>query len=150
MALTAAISTSELERVAAAAYEGRRVRVSLASVGLTGYTVESTTANWDLAKITGNGYADYTEVVATGTYDNVTDNRYEMGGEDNDPYILAEFTATGGSLSWDRIYVVIGTDDGNGGWDEEPALHSLMVESPGVTIAAGQTVTYRIQLFVND
>lgn len=150
MTLTASISTGELARVAAAAYEGRRVRVSLANVALTGYTVESTRANWDLAKISGNGYADYTEVVDTGTYDNVTDNRYEMGGVTNDPYILAEFTATGGTLNWDRIYVVIGTDDGNGGWTEETTLHSLMVENPSVTIAAGQTVTYRIQLFVND
>lgn len=149
MALTAAISNGELTRVAAAAYEGKRVRVSLAAVGLSGYTVNSTRSNWDSIKLSGNGYADYTEAVATGAYDS-TDARYEMGGEDNDPYILAEFTATGGSLSWDRIYVVIGTDDGNGGWTEETTLHSLMVESPSVTIAAGQTVTYRIQLFVND
>jgi hypothetical protein len=73
-----------------------------------------------------------------------------MGGEDNDPYILAEFTATGGSLVYDRIFVVIGTDDGDGGWDEETSIHSLLVESPGVTIAPSTTVTYRIQLFVND
>lgn len=149
MALTAAISNNELARVGAVAYEGRRVRVSLANVALTGYSVNSTRANWDLVKITGNGYADYTEVVATGTYD-ATDGRYEMGGEDNDPYILAEFTADGGTLSWDRIYVVIGTDDGEDGWDEETYLHSLLIESPGVTLADGQSVTYRIQLFVND
>lgn len=149
MALTAAISNGELGRVAAAAYEGKRVRVSLASVGLSGYTVNSTKANWDSIKLSGNGYADYTEVVATGVYDN-TDGRYEMGGTVNDPYILAEFTATGGSLSWDRIYVVIGTSNGSGGWNEATLLHSLLVESPAVTLAAGQSVTYRIQLFVND
>lgn len=149
MALTAAISNGELARVGAVAYEGRRVRVSLASVGASGFTVNSTRSNWDSIKLSGNGYADYTEVVAEGTYDN-TDARYEMGGEDNDPFILAEFTATGGSLSWDRIYVVIGTDDGDDGWDEETTLHSLLVESPSVTLAPGQSVTYRIQLFVND
>jgi len=149
MALTASISNNELARVAAAAYEGKRVRVSLAAVGVSGFTKDSSRTSWDSIKLSGNGYADYTEVVATGAYDN-TDARYEMGGEDNDPYILAEFTATGGSLVYDRIFVVIGTDDGDGGWDEETSIHSLLVESPGVTIAPSTTVTYRIQLFVND
>ena len=149
MALTASISNNELARVAAAAYEGKRIRVSLAAVGTSGFTKESTRTSWDSVKLSGNGYADYTEVVATGVYDN-TDGRYEMGGEDSDPFILAEFSAAGGSLAYDRIFVVIGSDDGDGGWDEEPDIHSLLVESPGITLAPSTSVTYRIQLFVND
>jgi hypothetical protein len=149
MALTASISNNELARVAAAAYEGKRIRVSLAAVGTSGFTKESTRTSWDSVKLSGNGYADYTEVVATGVYDN-TDGRLEMGGEDNDPYIQATFTADGGTLTYDRIYVVIGTDDGDDGWDEENTLHSLLIESPAITLASGMTSTYRLQLFVND
>lgn len=149
MALTASISNNELARVAAAAYEGKRIRVSLASIGISGFTKESNRTSWDSIKLSGNGYADYTEVIATGIYDNF-DGRYEMGGENNDPFVIAEFTATGGALNYDRIYVVIGTDDGYDEWIEETSIHSLLVESPSVTIAPGTTVTYRIQLFVND
>lgn len=149
MALTAAISNSELARVAAAAYENKRIRVSLASVGLSGYTVESSRTNWDLVKISGNGYADHTEVITLGSYDSL-DARHELAAEDEGPFVLAEFTATGGTLYWDRIYIVIGTDDGVGGWTEEPFLHSLLVENPGITLAVGQSIVYRIQLFVND
>jgi hypothetical protein len=149
MTLTAAISTNELARVAYAAYAGRRVRVALANVGSTGYGVDSPVANWELAKIGGSGYADSTDVVDVGAYD-ATDARFELGSEADAPYILAEFTASGGALSWDRVFVVIGTDDGAGGWDEELYLHSLLVENPGVTLADGQSVTYRIQLYVND
>jgi hypothetical protein len=149
MALTAFISNGELERVAETAYVGRRVRVSLGLVGLTGYNVNSTRINWDSVKISGNGYADYTEVIDAGSYNNTT-GRWEMGGETNAPYITAVFEADGGSLAFDRIYAVIGTDDGDGGWDEEDTIHSLLVENPGITLAPGVSVTYRIQLFVND
>jgi len=149
MALTASISNNELARVAAAAYEGKRVRVSLASAGISGFTKESSRSSWDSVKLTGNGYADHTQVVATGVYDN-TDGRYEMGGVDDDPFILAEFSATGGALYYDRIYVVIGTDDGDDGWDEETTIHSLLIESPGITLPPDASITYRIQLFVND
>lgn len=139
MALSTAISPSEMGRVAALAYEGKSVRVSLASVGSSGFTVSSTVANWDSVKLSGNGYTDFTATVAAGGYD-ATDGRYEMGSSAGaNTYIDATFSATGGSLTYDRIYVVIGTNT---------YLHSLLTESPAVTLAAGQSVTYRIQLAV--
>lgn len=126
-------------RVAAAAYEGKTIRVSLASVGASGFTVNSTTANWDSVKLSGNGYADFTTTVATGGYD-ATDNRYEMGATAGaNTYVDAQFTATGGSLTFDRIYVVL---------QSGTSIHSLLTESPAVTLASGQSVTYRIQLAV--
>ena len=139
MTLTTAISPAEMGRVAAAVYEGQSVRVSLASVGATGFTVSSTVANWDTVKLSGNGYADHTDTVATGAYD-ATDGRYEMGASAGaNTYIDASFSASGGSLTYDRVYVVIGSST---------YLHSLLTESPAVTLADGESVTYRIQLAV--
>lgn len=139
MTLTTAISPGEMGRVAAAMYEGQSVRVSLASVGTSGFTVSSTVANWDTVKLSGNGYSDFTATVATGAYD-ATDGRYEMGASAGaNTYIDAAFSASGGSLTFDRVYVVIGTNT---------YLHSLLTESPAVTLADGQSITYRIQLAV--
>lgn len=109
MALTTAISSWELARIAAAAYEGKQVRVSLANVGSFSYTRESALADWDSIKISGNGYADYKTVIATGAYDN-TDSRYEMGAAAGaNTYVDAQFTATGAGYTFDRVYVVIGS-----------------------------------------
>jgi hypothetical protein len=147
MALTTAISTRELARIAAACFEGKRVRVSLASEQGSGANVESTLTAWDAIKVSGNGYADFTAVVATGAFD-ATDDRYEMGGSTGaNTYIDATFTATGAGYSFDRVYVVIGTIDGET-VTEEAYLHSLLTESQAIIVSAGQTITYRIQLAV--
>jgi hypothetical protein len=143
MPYTSAISTKELERVATAAYVGRSVRVCLATVSSSGYTVESTTANWDSRELAlTNGYARVTvPTLAAGAYDAV-DGRYEVGPSSGaNQTIDATFTASGGTLTWDRVYVVIGT---------EPYIAYLGTESPGITLSAGQSVTYRIQLAVDD
>jgi hypothetical protein len=138
MALTVSVAPAELARISAAAYEGQSVRVSLASVGITGYTNTSTVTQWDSVKLSGNGYADFTATVAVGGYDAI-DSRYEMGTDAGaNTFINATFTATGGNLVYDRIYVVIGTTH----------LHSLLYESPAVTLSSGSSITYRIQLAV--
>lgn len=150
MAATAEISPKEFKRIAAAAYEGKRVRVSLAAVGTTGYNSESTKLNWDSVKISGNGYNDWTDIVAVGAYDS-TDLRYEMGSlEGANTFIDATFTATGSGYVYDRVYVVIGTSDNSGGWNEEAYLHSLITESPSISLISGQSQTYRIQLVLDD
>lgn len=140
MALSVTVSPSEYARVAAAAYEGKAIRVSLASVGATGFGASSTVAEWDSVKISGNGYADFTATVATGGYD-ATDGRYELGAEaGSNTFVDATFTASGGNLEYDRVYVVLGTSD----------LHSVLVESPAATVASGSSITYRIQLAVGS
>lgn len=150
MAATAEISPKEFKRIATAAYEGKRIRVSLAAVGTTGYNSESTRLDWDSVKISGNGYADYTDVIEVGAYDS-TDLRYEMGGTAGaNTFIDASFTATGSGFVYDRIYVVIGTSDGGGGWNEEAYLHSLITENPAISLISGQSQTYRIQLVLDD
>ncbi len=139
MALTTTLSSWERARVAAAAYAGKAVRVSLANVGASGFTVENTVTDWNSLKISSSGYVDFTATIGAGGYDS-TDGRYELGiGSGANTYIDAQFTATSVSYTFNRVFVVIGT---------ETRLHSLLSESPSVTVSPGQTITYRIQLAV--
>lgn len=130
---TTTISQKELQRVSAAAYEGKSYRVSLAN-NTTSLTSESTKAAWDAIKLSGNGYADVTGTVGTGSY-NSTTARYEM------PVIQATFSASGGSLTYNTVYVII---------DNGTYLHSISVESPAITLASGSSVMYQITLAADD
>jgi hypothetical protein len=134
MAITATISQRELKRLAGLGYEGETLKVMLCEVGMTGYTAESTVANWQSVELSGNGYVRYSEVIGTGTYSETTAS-YNM------PTVDAEFTATGDGYSYDRIIAYI---------DGETYIYSEIVEDPNVTMAAGQTQTYRIALAIDD
>lgn len=133
MALTTTISSKELQRQAAAAFEGRTYTVFLAR-NLTGLTVDSTASQWLAAKVSGGGYADVTGTIGTGTYSS-GNARYEL------PVINAAFTATGSGFVYDTVCVRIGT---------ETYLHSILVEVPNITMADGQTKTYSLTLAVDD
>lgn len=134
MAITVTISQKELARVANLAYEGETIKVMLASVGASGFTAESTVTNWQSVEKSGNGYVRFSQVIATGAYD-ATDARYEI------PAIDAAFTATGAGYSYDRIIIYI---------DGATYIHSMIVEDPNITLAAGQTQTYRVNLSTDD
>jgi hypothetical protein len=131
---TTTISQNELARVSAVAYEGKSFRVSLGFNDTTGLTAESTTSAWDAVKVSGNGYADVTGTIATGSY-NTTTQRYEL------PLITAEFNATGGAITYDTVYLVV---------DGSTTVHSITVESPAVTLPDGTGVIYRITLATDD
>lgn len=135
MALTTTISQAELARVAAAAYEGKTYRISLAN-NTTSLTAQSTVAQWDAIKLSGSGYTDKTGTIGTGSY-NATTARYEL------PQIAVTFTASGGNWTYDTLYVVI-TD---GGTD---VMHSIVVENPAVTLVDGGSITYRVVLNTDD
>lgn len=132
MTLTTTLSQSELARVAADAYEGKDYRIALGYNDTTGLTAESTVTAWDAVKLSGNGYADATGTIATGSY-NATTARYEL------PQIAVTFTASGGNWIYDTLYVVI--SDG-----VTETLHSVVVENPSVTLVDGGSITYRIVL----
>lgn len=134
MAITTTISQRELKRVAGLAYEGEVLKVMLCTVGATGYTAESTVANWQSVESTGTGYVRGSATVAVGAWD-ATDLRYEM------PAIDFAFTCSSGTYSYDTVVCYI---------DGETYVHSIIVESTTVTLAAGQTQTYRIQLLTDD
>lgn len=134
MAISVSISQKELQRVAALAYEGETIKVMLASVGASGFTAESTVANWQSVEKSGNGYVRFSQVIAAGAYD-ATDARYEI------PAINAAFTATGAGYTYDRIIIYI---------DGATYIHSMIVEDPNIALAAGQTQTYRVNLSTDD
>ena len=134
MTLTAALSQKELERVAALAYEGETLKVMLCSVGGTGYDSEDLISDWQTVEKSGNGYVRYSTTVAAGAYDG-TAGAYLL------PDIDAAFTATGAGYSFDRVVVYI---------DGATYPHSVLTEAPNITLAAGQTQTYRLSLNTND
>jgi len=134
MAITTTISTKELERQAALVFEGETLKVMLCQVGLTGYTAESTVANWQGVEVSGNGYVRYSELIGTGSYSG-TAGAYLL------PTIDAEFTATGAGYSYDRVVLYI---------DGATYPHSVIAEDPNITLLAGQTQTYRLDLQQDD
>jgi hypothetical protein len=134
MAITVLISQKELERIAVLAYEGGTLKVALATVGATGYTAESTVANWITVEKSGNGYTQFTQVIPVGAY-NATNGRYEI------PPIDATFTATGAGYTYDRVvYWVDGVTYPIG----------VIAEDPNIVLAGGQNQTYRITLTTDD
>ena len=143
MALTATLSPKEFERIAALAYEGLACRVSL-HVNSGSLTAESSIADWDTVKLAAaNGYEDFTVAsLPAGGLDSGADDRWEIGGTAGaNTYIEAAFTAEGAGFSFDTVVVQVGT----GAYP-----HSILVETPSVTVAAGQTQTYRIQLLIDS
>lgn len=134
MARTVTVAQKELKRAAAAAYEGKAIRVMLCNVGTSGNTAESTVAAWQAVEVSGNGYARFSGTVGTGAWDG-TAAAYVL------PDIDAAFTATGSGFTYDTVVAYF-----NG----ETYIHSITVESPNVVLAAGQTQTYRISLRTDD
>ena len=134
MAITTTISTKELQRQAALVFEGETLKVMLCQVGLTGYTAESTVANWQSVEVSGNGYVRYSEVIGTGSYSGSA-GAYIL------PIIDAEFTSTGAGYNYDTIVIYI---------DGATYPHSIMTEDPNIVLLGGQTQTYRITLTQDD
>lgn len=134
MALTTTISQKELQRQAALALEGETLKVMLCAVGNTGYTAESTVANWQSVEMSGNGYSRYSTAIGTGSYDSGT-GTYKL------PDINAAFSASGVGYTYDRVVLYI---------DGETYIHSILTEAPAVVLSPGQTQTYQLSLRQDD
>jgi hypothetical protein len=135
MALTTAISRNELERVAVAAYGTKTLRVMLCTVGGSGFTENSTVAQWQTRELAEqNGYVRFSAAIATGQY-SAANSRYEF------PVINASFTASGSGFNYDRVVLYI---------DGATNVHSVLTESPNIVLQAGQTQTYRLTINTDD
>jgi hypothetical protein len=130
MAQYTTVSAKELKRQAALVFEGKTLCVMLCRLGGSGYTVESTVANWQSVEISGNGYSRFTATISAGAYNSST-LRYEL------PSIDAAFKAQGGAFSYDTVIIYI---------SGESYIHSLTRESPNIVLADGQIQTYSITL----
>jgi hypothetical protein len=133
MALYTTISPKELERVAGLCYEGETLKVMLCTNGTNGYTASTSVTTWQTVEKSGNGYVRYSEVIGTGSYSG-TELKYKL------PTIDAEFTASS-SYSYDTVVLYI---------DGATYPHSIFVETPNITLSAGQVQTYRIDLNTDD
>lgn len=134
MAQIVSISPKELERVAAAAYETKSLKVMLCNVGTSNYTASSTVANWQSVEVSGNGYVRFSATIAVGSYNNTT-AKYEF------PQINAAFSASGDGYSYDRIVLYV---------DGATFPHSVIEEDPNIVLAPGQAQTYRFSLSTDD
>lgn len=137
MAVTITFSQAELKRKADLAYDNKAYRVFLADNSVAGLDAEDTATAWLAEELaSSNGYAAVTGTITTGSgaYDG-TDDRYEF------PVITATFTATGAGFTYDTVVLRIGS---------EASVVGTLVESPAVTLLAGQAKTYRITLGEDD
>lgn len=135
-------SPFEAARLWSASYQGRRARLCLA-VNSTGLSLASTTAQWDTAEISGNGYARYQWTLPAGSYDNA-DQRFEAPSE------ICSFQASsnGVGLTWNTAYIVLGTISGNTTtWDTGVAF--VLVESPNIALYPGEPRSYSVTPFTS-
>lgn len=123
-----------MARVANLAYEGETLAVMLCNVGGSGYDAENSVADWQSLEVSGNGYVRFTGSILTGSFDAV-DGRHET------PVISASFTASGAGFSYDRVVLYI---------DGVSTVHSVITEAPPITLLAGTSKTYQIQLCTDD
>jgi len=140
--ITTELCKFEFQRVANLAYTGLACRVSL-HVNDGSLSSDSTITDWDAVKLPEtNGYADFVvDPLPEGGLDTGSDDRWEIGGTPgSNTYIEAAFNATGTGFSFNTVVVRIGS---------AAYPHSIVTETPSVSVAAGQTQTYRIQLLVD-
>ena len=142
MTITTTLSKQEFARVSNAAYSGKSCKVFLAN-NSGALTADSTTAEWLAVKLVAtNGYEDYDVAsLPSGGLDDGSDNRWEIGEADGaNQFIVAAFTADGGTFSFDTVVVVV---------DSSTYPHSIITETPAITVADGQTQTYRVQILLD-
>lgn len=136
MAATSTISQRELKRQAGLCLEGKTYVVFLVN-NTTSISTEDLATDWYAAVISGDSaYSDATGTLATGTW-NSTALRYDL------PSVTVTFSADVGGSGYTYDTVVIG-------FDGEDYIHSVVVESPAVTIAPGQSKSYNLTFAQDD
>ncbi len=136
MASVTTVSQRELKRQAGLCLEGKTYVIFLVD-NTTSISTETAVATWYAEVISGDAaYADVTGTLSTGSW-NGTDLRYDL------PSVTATFSADGGGTGYTYNTVVIG-------FDGETYIHSVIVESPAITLAPGQSKTYTLTFAQDD
>lgn len=141
MAAAMIVTPYETGRLFANDYASKKARLCLANTSAGSPGINSTTAQWDAAELSGNGYARFEWTIPPGSYNSSTE-RWEASNQ------LAAFGATtgGSGLSWNAAYLVIGTISGSTTtWNT--GVSFVLNESPSVSLAAGDIRGYYVQLF---
>lgn len=140
------VSNASLARVYQASYQGRVARVCLAN-NPGSLTIDSATAAWDAAEITGQASYGYARVVWT-----IPSGAYSTGdgfflGQAQDVVFTANSSPQG--LQFDSLYVVTGTVSG-GVTTWETYIERLNVFVPSVALPSGTSVSYPIDFVVDQ
>jgi hypothetical protein len=139
MAQTTVITPKELERQAVLAFGSKTLKVMLCAATVDAEDpedppielgVDNTVAEWQEAEAVGNGYVRFSQVLGSGAYD-PTSESYVI------PAVDAEFLASSLGYSYSKVVLYI---------DGETYPHSIITESPAITLAPGQTQIYRLTL----
>ena len=131
----------EAERLFVERYAGKKARLCLATTTGGSPGLSSNTAAWDAVERSGNGYARCEWTIPAGTFNGTTD-RFEAGPQS------CQFTASGSALTWNAAYLVIGTISGSTvTWGT--GVSFVLNESPSISLAAGATRIYTVQLFTD-
>lgn len=133
MAQTVTVSPKELQRIAQLAYQGQTLKIMLCN-STGGYTAESSVATWQTVEVSGNGYIRGSATIGTGSY-NQTNGDYSL------PEITANFTATLTGYTYNYVVLYV---------DGSIYPHSIILESPAITLQSGQTQTYKFNLYTDD
>ena len=147
MTLAMQWSNAELARVHAVSYQGRQARLCLA-INSAALTKESTTAQWDAVEITSQAADGYARVVWT-----LPASAYSaaLGMAQGTGY-LATFQGTenGLGLTFDTVYLVLGTLSGGvTTWDTHVA-GILPVPPSNQAISPGQPISFEVFSLVDD
>lgn len=131
----------EAERLFAGDYAGKKARLCLATTTSGSPNLSSNTAAWDAVERSGNGYARCEWTIPTGSFNSTTD-RFEAGSQS------CVFTASGSAFTWNAAYLVIGTISG-GVTTWGTGVSFVLTESPSISLAAGASRIYTVQLFTD-
>jgi hypothetical protein len=131
-------------KIYAATLAGKRASMRLAmNTGSLGDT--SSVAAWDAVQLSGNGYAAYEWTIPAGSFNNTT-GRFQA------PSQLCEFTASanGAGLTWNSVYIVLGTIANNVTTWETTAPSFLLSIGSNATLLAGSTPkSYALTLYAD-
>jgi hypothetical protein len=131
----------EAERLFAGDYAGKKARLCLATTAGGSPNLSSNTAAWDAVERSGSGYARCEWTIPAGAF-NATTDRFEAGT------YTCTFTASGSALTWNAAYLVIGTISGSTvTWGT--GVSFVLTESPSISLAAGLSRIYTVQLFTD-
>ena len=131
----------EAGRLFAGDYAGKKARLCLATTAGGSPNLSSNTAAWDAVERSGSGYARCEWTIPAGSF-NTTADRFEAGSQS------CLFTASGSALTWNAAYLVIGTISGSTvTWGT--GVSFVLAENPSISLAAGATRIYTVQLFTD-
>lgn len=137
MTITTQITQGELERQAELCLLSQPYTIFLADNSSAALTGNDTSTDWYSNVVVDAAYADVSGTIAAGSW-NGTSLRFEM------PAVTATFTADAGGtgFTYDSVCVIVGYGP--------DYLHSIITESPSISLAPGQSKTYIITFAQDD